>query len=40
MSFRTTVENVGVLFKDIDKTDIDRGAVLTASGGDPAPFIV
>jgi translation elongation factor EF-Tu-like GTPase len=33
-------DNIGVLFKKIDKGQIDRGAVLTASGGDAAPFIV
>jgi elongation factor Tu len=36
----TVGENIGVLFKGIDKGQIDRGAVLTASGGDAAPFIV
>ncbi len=36
----TAGENVGVLFKGIDKSEIDRGAVLTSSGGDAAPFIV
>jgi translation elongation factor EF-Tu-like GTPase len=33
-------ENIGVLFKDIEKTEIDRGAVITGSGSDAAPFIV
>ena len=33
-------DNIGVLFKKIEKSDIDRGAVLTAIGGDSAPFIV
>ena len=33
-------ENIGVLFKGIEKGQIDRGTVLTASGGDAAPFIV
>jgi translation elongation factor EF-Tu-like GTPase len=36
----TVGENIGVLFKGIDKGQIDRGAVLTASGSDAAPFIV
>ncbi len=36
----TVGENVGVLFKGVDKSQIDRGAVLTSSGGDAAPFIV
>ncbi|HKV17805.1 MAG TPA: EF-Tu/IF-2/RF-3 family GTPase [Mycobacterium sp.] len=33
-------ETIGVLFKNIDRSDIDRGAVLTGSGSDAAPFIV
>ena len=33
-------QHIGVLFKKIDRSEIDRGAVLTASGGDSAPFIV
>ena len=33
-------ENIGVLFKGIDKSEIDRGAVLTSGGSDAAPFIV
>ena len=36
----TVGENIGVLFKGIDKGQIDRGAVLTSAGGDAAPFIV
>ena len=36
----TVGENIGVLFKGVDKSQIDRGAVLTSSGGDAAPFIV
>jgi translation elongation factor EF-Tu-like GTPase len=28
-------ENIGVLFKSIDKSQIDRGAVLTSSGEAP-----
>lgn len=35
-----TGDNIGVLFKDVQKGQIDRGTVLTASGGDAAPFIV
>ena len=33
-------DHIGVLFKKIDRSVIDRGTVLTASGGDNAPFIV
>jgi translation elongation factor EF-Tu-like GTPase len=33
-------DNIGVLFKGIDKSQIDRGAVLSGSGSDSAPFIV
>ncbi len=33
-------DNIGVLFKKIEKSEIDRGAVLTPSGGDSAPFII
>jgi translation elongation factor EF-Tu-like GTPase len=33
-------DNIGVLFKRVDKSQIDRGAVLFASGGDSAPSIV
>lgn len=33
-------DNIGVLFKGIEKSEIDRGAVLTSSGGDAAPFLV
>ncbi len=36
----TVAENIGVLFKGIDRSDIDRGAVVTGSGSDAAPFIV
>jgi translation elongation factor EF-Tu-like GTPase len=36
----TAGENIGVLFKGVDKSDIDRGAVITGSGSDAAPFIV
>ena len=36
----TVGENVGVLFKGVDKSQIGRGTVLTSSGGDAAPFIV
>lgn len=36
----TVGENIGVLFKGVDKSQIDRGAVLTSSGSDAAPFIV
>jgi translation elongation factor EF-Tu-like GTPase len=35
-----TGDNIGVLFKNVEKGQIDRGSVLTASGGDAAPFIV
>jgi translation elongation factor EF-Tu-like GTPase len=28
-------DNIGVLFKDVDKSQIDRGAILTASGEAP-----
>lgn len=33
-------DNIGVLFKKLEKSQIDRGAVLTGSGGNAAPFIV
>ena len=33
-------ENIGVLFKGVDKAEIERGAVITGSGSDAAPFIV
>jgi len=36
----TVGENIGVLFKGVEKDQIDRGTVLTSSGGDAAPFIV
>lgn len=36
----TAGETIGVLFKKVDKSQLDRGAVLTSSGGDAAPFIV
>jgi translation elongation factor EF-Tu-like GTPase len=36
----TAGETIGVLFKGLDKSQIDRGAVLTSAGGDAAPFIV
>ena len=35
----TVGENIGVLFKGIDKSEIGRGAVITGSGSDAAPFI-
>jgi elongation factor Tu len=45
--FRKSIEeanvgdNIGVLFKKIDKSQIDRGAVLSSgAGGDSAAFIV
>ncbi len=44
--FRKSIEeanvgdNIGVLFKKVDKSQIDRGAVLSSAGGDSAPFIV
>jgi len=31
-------DNIGVLFKKLEKSQLDRGSVLTASGG--SPFIV
>jgi len=33
-------DNVGLLFKGIDSSEIDRGAVITGGGSDGAPFIV
>lgn len=36
----TVGETIGVLFKKVSRSEIDRGAVLTSSGGDAAPFIV
>jgi translation elongation factor EF-Tu-like GTPase len=36
----TVGDNIGVLFKGVDTSQIDRGAVLSGSGGDAAPFIV
>jgi translation elongation factor EF-Tu-like GTPase len=36
----TEGDNIGVLFTTIDKSQIDRGAVLSSLGGDAAPFIV
>jgi len=37
----TVGDNIGVLFKGIDKSQIDRGAVLTAGGEDSSTaFIV
>jgi translation elongation factor EF-Tu-like GTPase len=45
--FRKSIEeanvgdNIGVLFKKIDKSQIDRGAVLSSgAGGEPTGFIV
>ena len=36
----TVGENIGVLFKGIDKSQIDRGAVITSSGDGATAFIV
>jgi elongation factor Tu len=36
----TAGDNIGVSLKGIDKNQINRGAVLTSSGGDAAPFVV
>jgi len=36
----TVGDNIGVLFKGIDKSQIDRGAVITSSGDGATAFIV